>query len=412
PRAAICISISQTNLNKENPLRIRKKKSLTNSSVIAFGKCYYPEYHEFVPSDHVCYVSPKFAKQNNLVNGVEVDVINIRPVELDEVIIGALDHESYEILLRDTSTIFNCLHLSPPIIIRYGQIYRLNNLPISSDSDSYFGFKILMCGPVLQGIVMEHTNFIITDISKDYYLNDYEDEEFNVDTTEFAIGNELLDQDILDLKDNYMTTQLALLEADGQDDLDGDESDNISSVTSSDDENWNNVVPLPTKSKFTPVILSIPFPSKLLQPAPKEKEDPESRILISLKELARLGFQSGSWALVSGPKFEKSRMCKVYAVDIPISATDALPSVYLTPMLHFNLGFGEMIASNEYLFIQPTKRTHLPPSVTRSIYVARVASPSSTDRSIHTASINGLKNWFEEADRIVCEGDIIAIPTD
>lgn len=100
PRAAICISISQTDLNKENPLRIRKKKSLTNSSVIAFGKCYYPEYHEYVPGDHVCYVSPKFAKQNNLVNGVEVDVINIRPVELDEVIIGALDHESYEILLR------------------------------------------------------------------------------------------------------------------------------------------------------------------------------------------------------------------------------------------------------------------------------------------------------------------------
>ncbi|CAG8807760.1 16718_t:CDS:2, partial [Gigaspora rosea] len=241
------------------------------------------------------------------------------------------------------------------------------NLPISSDSDSYFGFKILMCGPVLQGIVREHTNFIITDISKDYYLNDYEDEEFDADTTEFAIGNELLDQDILDLKDNYMTTQLALLEADGQDDLDGDESDNISSVTSSDDENWNNVVPLPTKSKFSPVILSTPFPSKLLQPAPKEKEDPESRILISLKELARLGFQSGSWALVSVPKNEKSRineksrMCKVYAVDIPISTTDELPSVYVTPMLHFNLGFGEMIAPNEYLFIQPTKRTQLPP---------------------------------------------------
>ncbi|CAG8811905.1 14139_t:CDS:2, partial [Racocetra persica] len=91
---------------------------------------------------------------------------------------------------------------------------------------------------------------------------------------------------------------------------------------------------------------------------------------------------------------------------------DALPSVYVTPMLHFNLGFGETIASNGCLFIQPTKQNQSPPPVTRSIYVARVASPSSTDRSIHTASINGLKNWFEEADRIVCEGDIIAIPTD
>ncbi|CAG8446247.1 7060_t:CDS:10 [Dentiscutata erythropus] len=409
-QAAICISINQTDLDKKNPLL--KKKSLANSSVIAYGKCYYPEHHELIFSDNVCYISSKFAKQNNFVNGAEVDVINVRPVELDEVIIGALDHESYEILLRDTSTIFNWFRLSPPIIIRYGQIYRLNNLPISLDSDSYFGFKILMCGPVLQGIVMDHTNFIITDISKDYYLNDYEDDEFDEVTTEYAIENELLDQDILDLKDDYMTTQLALLEADGQDELDGDESDYISSVTSSDDESWNNVVPLPTKSKFTPVILSTPFPSKLLQPAPKEKEDPESRILISLKELAKLGFQSGSWALVSGPKIEKSRMCKVYAVDIPMSATDSLPPVYVTPMLHFNLGFGEMTASDECIFIQPTKRTQLPPPVTRSIYVARVASPSSTDRSIHTASINGLKNWFEEADRIVCEGDIITIPTD
>ncbi|CAG8804069.1 25091_t:CDS:2, partial [Racocetra persica] len=213
PQDTICISISQIDVNKNNPLRSHKKKSLANSSVIAFGKCHYPENHELTPRDHTCYVSPKFAKQNNFVNGIEVDIINVRPVELDEVIIGALDYESYEILLRD-------------------------------------------------------------------------------------------------LKDDYMTTQLALLEADGQDELDGDESDYISSVASSDDDSWNNVVPLPTKSKFTPVILSSPFPSKLLQPAPNEKEDPESRILISLKELARLGFQSGSWALVSGPKMEKSRMCK------------------------------------------------------------------------------------------------------
>ncbi|CAG8664974.1 1245_t:CDS:2, partial [Cetraspora pellucida] len=347
--------------------------------------------------DHVCYISPKFAKQNNFVNGIEVDIINVRPVELDEVIIGALDYESYEILLRDSSTIFNCLHLSPPIIIRYGQIYRLNNLPMSSNPDSYFGLKILICGPVLQGIVKDHTNFIITDISKDYYLNDHDDDdEFDADTTEFAVENELLDQDILDLKDDYMTTQLALLEADDQEELDGDESDYISSVASSDDESWNNVVPLPTKSKFTPVILSYPFPSKLLQPTPNEKEDPESRILISLKELARLGFQSGSWDLKL-----KNLGC----------ARNALPSVYVTPMLHFNLGFGGT-TSNECLFIQPTKQNQSPPPITRSIYVARVASPSSTDRSIHTASINGLKNWFEEADRIVCEGDIIAILTD
>ncbi len=53
-----------------------------------------------------------------------------------------------------------------------------------------------------------------------------------------------------------------------------------------------------------------------------------------------------------------------------------------------------------------------PPPVAKYLVVARIAFPNCTDRFIYNASINGLEKWFEEADRIVCEGDIFSIPID
>lgn len=57
-------------------------------------------------------------------------------------------------------------------------------------------------------------------------------------------------------------------------------------------------------------------------------------------------------------------------------------------------------------------RAKFPPPIAKSISVSRIASPHSTDRNIYNASINSLKKWFEDAKRIVCEGDIISIPID
>ena len=52
------------------------------------------------------------------------------------------------------------------------------------------------------------------------------------------------------------------------------------------------------------------------------------------------------------------------------------------------------------------------PPVAKYVVVARIAFPNCTDKFIYNASMDGLERWFEEADRIVCEGDIFSIPID
>ena len=155
-----------------------------------------------------------------------------------------------------------------------------------------------MCNPVLQGIIGTNTNFIITDLSQETLRYDYEEEGNNIHhSIDFDSDDLLEEQNILNLKDDYMETQLALLEVNGQDIGNGYESDwtTNTSSTSSDEECLNNVVSISRKSNFTPQILSSPFPASLMQPIPNEREDPESRVLISLRDLAKLGIQSGNW---------------------------------------------------------------------------------------------------------------------
>ncbi|CAG8526342.1 555_t:CDS:10 [Acaulospora morrowiae] len=407
-----CVSITPTKETRKNPLNKNKEKSSDSSifsSIITYGKCQPSEFK--TSQDHVCYVSQDFAKQNVLYNGTVVEIYNASPVELEEVVLGALNSESYELSLRDPSVISNHLCTSPvPIVIRHGQIYHLQS---SSTNASSFDFVVLMCNPVLQGVIADHTNCIITDMSEEFSRDSYEHEqESGHSTLELDNKNELLDQNILDPKDNFL---LAFLDVSKQDQLNEEESNKASSniSSSSDEESSNSEVPAPSKHKFSPLILESPFPTNLLQPTPNEKDDSESRVLVNLKELVKLGLLSGSWVLVSGPKIEKTRMCKVYAVDVPASTEHPFPPAYITPVLYFNLDFDNVTSTSEKeLYIQPIRRAQSAAPIAKSISVSRIASPYSTDRNIYNASINGLTKWFEDADRIVCEGDIIPILID
>lgn len=44
--------------------------------------------------------------------------------------------------------------------------------------------------------------------------------------------------------------------------------------------------------------------------------------------------------------------------------------------------------------------------------MARIASPSSMDKALQTPFLEALKQWFEEKERIVCEGDVVAVCLD
>ncbi|GBC14159.1 AAA-domain-containing protein [Rhizophagus irregularis DAOM 181602=DAOM 197198] len=411
----ICVSVTPLDLYLKNPLRTTKHKPLI-SSIFTYARLQYPDRFEDTPEEHVCYVSKDFVKQNNLRDAIEVEIKIADPIELEEVIVGALNNESYESLIKDPSAVSAYFYSSPPVVVRQSQIYSFQqvSIPVSSNK-----FKVLMCNPVLQGIISTNTNFIITNLSQETLIYDNEEGEKNInnhDIADFYFEDYLDEPNILNSKDYYMETQLALLEVNGQDTGNGSESDWTTSASSisSDEDCLNNVASISRKSTFTPQILSSPFPVTLIQPIPKEREDPESRVLISLKDLAKLGIQSGSWALVSGPINEKTRLCKVYAIDISLSTIEVpYPPAYISPLLYFNLGFSDTNKlSSEQLFVQPAIRMQSLPPVAKYLVVARIAFPNCTDRFIYNASMDGLESWFEEADRIVCEGDIFSIPID
>lgn len=52
------------------------------------------------------------------------------------------------------------------------------------------------------------------------------------------------------------------------------------------------------------------------------------------------------------------------------------------------------------------------PPIASSVNVARIASPSSMDKSLQAPFLEALKRWFEEKERILCNGDVIAICLD
>ncbi|CAG8465584.1 12000_t:CDS:10 [Ambispora gerdemannii] len=394
---------------------------------------------------------------NRVNNLIEVDIDITQPIELEEVILGALEMDSFDvsmigasinyyptndfflitnirslaptftIVIKDPVAISDYFRSSPPIIIRHAQTYRVPNPPsqtfVTATFSSSLDFKVLMCNPVLQGIISDQTNLIITDLSSETFTINEEDQ---LDDTliDFDNDEDILEQEVVPLELDSFSLLSSQMESPTNglyfrmpDELNERESDSTASVSlpSSEEEgveNGDSTHLNLKKSEFKPLILSSPLLRFSLQPTPKENDDPESWILISMSMLARLGCQSGSWVLVSSTK-NKPRLCQIYAADIPNSINHSLPSAYITPQLHFNLGLNKKsVDTLESISIQSIDKSHSSPPVAKSLTVARVASPCSHDKTLYLASLDELKRWFEDVERIVCEGDVISVPID
>lgn len=80
--------------------------------------------------------------------------------------------------------------------------------------------------------------------------------------------------------------------------------------------------------------------------------------------------------------------------------------MYLPAGLHFNLGSPSRLAIDA----AHLKQEEL--AVAKAVTVARVASPPTVDKALQTACLEALKEWFEEYERVVCEGDVIGVEID
>lgn len=84
-------------------------------------------------------------------------------------------------------------------------------------------------------------------------------------------------------------------------------------------------------------------------------------------------------------------------------------------MLYYNLGLPLSPAPAENTKVYLSRLTIPPnagPPLATAVDIARVASPSSMDKSLQTAFLDALREWFEVKERILCKGDLIVISLD
>lgn len=153
----------------------------------------------------------------------------------------------------------------PPMVIRSSTTVTLNE---------DLRYKVLMSNPVLQGKIIstERTKVIVVDISGS---QDSEED-----------GELIAEEDVTD------PLSFSMLK---------DKKDGPQIIES---------------QAFQPAILTTPWPDHQLVPNPPSDDDNECRVYVHVEDLARCGVFSSDWVLVSGGNHKRSRLCRIYGVDM------------------------------------------------------------------------------------------------
>ncbi|KAG0096415.1 peroxisomal assembly protein [Podila epicladia] len=400
-------------------------------------------------SESECFITAKFARTYMPSISFEYQLsIHIQKTDLvvlDEIILAATTSEAYETISAEPGLISNFLLPAggEPVIIRYDQVYNIpgpaGELPV----------KVLMCNSVLQGIMEEETGIIFTDMAgqslhvapeQEFFasaiptthLNMLDDATDPFDFNGDFIASRFLAKDHINGTKNVFK-DLHFSVADLEDDEDEEEEDNNNFsdfMEDSGDEIDGRKIhkeigrgrrlrtissqkevaeepPKKTSLEFSPWVQKVHYPSHKLSPQPAPEDDPEARIFVDVAQLGKLRVFSGDWVLVSSqePRIA-SRFCRVYGLTFPTTSTGELPQVYMPSRLHFNLGAPSRLMIDAVFLKQDE------PAVAKAVTVARVASPPTVDKALQTACLEALKEWFEEYERVVCEGDVIGVEID
>ncbi|CEP13142.1 hypothetical protein [Parasitella parasitica] len=283
-----------------------------------------------------------------------VEVKSVELIELDEVIIGALNQESYRFAQKEQEALIQLFLEEPKTIIRSSGQYHFEN---------GLAYEILMTNPVQQGYIVasDRTRVLTIDMSDSPITAHVQAASMPSDPSTFNLLNSAITPTIVEPKE------------------------------------------------FNVKILQKKWPESRLYPSPNNINDEESRVYVDIRDLAQCGVFSGEWVLVSGNEPKKSRLCRAFGVD-DISGPKS--TIYLPPVLYFNLDLPLPPAPIDDVKITITKVNSPPvdgPPVAQAVSIARIASPTSMDKALQSAFLDSLKQWFETKERIVCKGDVIAI---
>ncbi|KAL1924063.1 uncharacterized protein VTP21DRAFT_7098 [Calcarisporiella thermophila] len=362
----------------------------------------------------------------HLTEETRLNIQRVQIIDLKEVILGAINTQTYEIFRKDPDRIWSYFReSSPPVILRYSQTYalRLQNYP-----DEDIKLRVLMCDPVLQGRVTTETKFIVTIVDDERSPSVHADKQLN---NEELNGMEELDgestEQEFELDSSFMMPKLVSpfsnhndKSIDGlhfpvsiSDDEDEEKLDSNQNMATNNRANYESQE---QTLSFIPTLLSENISSRTLIPAPDEKDDSEARVLVDVGDLGRLKVFSGDWVLVSGPNFKKSRLCRIYGWTNPLAdnkKNSPQPLAHITPLLYFNLGFPLPPLSSKDAVLRISQAHALgPPPTAKAVTVARVTSPTSVDKAITNSFFDALRRWFEREERIVVEGDVFGIVVD
>jgi peroxin-6 len=206
-----------------------------------------------------------------------------------------------------------------------------------------------------------------------------------------------------------------------------------------------------------------PIADDLLHPKPPSEEDEEARVYVDPTALARLGCFSGDWIKIEAsqnqmlphfgafagfedaPQKAKWRPVKVYglpeslakrpqryqvstrgrrdSISSLVTNPSNVATVYMSPLLLGNLDSPSHISVSKLSLAKksllkratggrPGSTTAQLPPVATEMTLKKVVTPMSNERALNNLLFTNLKEHLERKQRIVKDGDLIAIPID
>jgi peroxin-6 len=209
--------------------------------------------------------------------GCLVEIKAVELIELDEMILGALNKESYTFAQKGKRRKLKTKvgkHVKNSIQLDHSALSTLFLEKIIRSSCQYefeegLCYEILMTNPVKQGYIYssERTKVLVVDLS-----------ESNIDE-----------------RSNVLLPTLTAV-----------------SFNILNSRKEPNVI---EPQEFFVRVLEKKWPEARLCPLPNPQEDDENRVFMRIKDLAKCNIFSGDWVLVSANEPKKSRLCKIYGVE-------------------------------------------------------------------------------------------------
>ncbi|KND01806.1 AAA family ATPase peroxin 6 [Spizellomyces punctatus DAOM BR117] len=337
-------------------------------------------------------IPPQFFTRNELPvpdpdDEVDIELHTCGTVELNEVILGALDQASYETATKDGRSIQNQL-IVDATLLRQSATCRI------SVDDNVLVFRVLMCSPVLQGTISANSRVIFS-------------------RAEWLVGPDLSMTAVKSLGNESLVPDVLLDDAGIEDGLhfstDADRLD-ADFVDAAHEEEIHGSRGSLSSVEALPVVLSHRVPRSMVYPKPGARDDLDIGIWVPYSILVKLKVFSGSMvSVLNDPSSAEGRLCRIYGCDTPFEQRGGsqLPNAYMSPSLYFNM----QLNPSKPIHLMPLSREQMMEAipVASEVTVARLAGSLTNDKRVLDECLIQLRKWFEDTERVVCEGDIITV---